>query len=805
MIRFRAFPLLPLFLLACLVLAGTARAQTVGNLTVNADSSSRDTELDIIELDGNVQIIYGDQHLQADRALISLRAKTIDAQGNVTLTSPQATIGGTKALLDYESSTGVIYDGYVKNGNMLFEGNYVIKTGEKDYLAETARFSTCSNCPESWSFGGTRIRAELGGYAYIKNATLRVAGFPVFWLPYLIVPLKSDRQTGLLTPEFGTSDAGGLMIGQSLFWVISPSQDATFTLRNYEFRGPMGLVNYRYMLNADSYGEMNATSIRDRAFGVDSRLNDFRTVDKGTPINRWLIDYNHYHAMPEGFTHRLQIANAADLQYPKDFITRHHGEPAMENRMSLSKALEKDNIYVDSAYYLNLLQANPLASNNDAVHKLPEISYSRIKSPLGIGRLFYDWNFNYTNFARSEFAWDDMNCRFDDAACLTAGKGRHLVAAGPATSDCNKPDWQNDPTCTIQRDGTFDPDKDIIRTGQRLDFNGSLMRSFNLGRSFELMPTVQYRETQYRFQIENYSYNVRRYVRTDLALRTTLSGFYDGGTKDTPKKYKHEIMPELTYTTIPWFDHPSHPFFGAQNAAPYIAQPSLMESDILQPYGVPFDYNDRIFDRKLVTFAITNKLIQKKFLPGAPEYRQNFYWRLAQSYDLYQDEIGLERKQSLSDISSEFKVNLDDYQMYQKVSYSPVYAVFDGSTRVRYTNKRGDFVQVQHDIVHNKIPTDITRRSTEDYTFLVRRSARYIDFLGRATLNAIPQPNQAGVPLKSVGYGAQFKLPGECWNFTIVQVRTTEGGNSTDFLFDFAWAGKPVPVLPEDLLSRYPL
>jgi LPS-assembly protein len=130
------------------------------------------------------------------------------------MTQIKSTIGGDQIWFDYESNTGVISKGFVQSGNVIFEGELINKTGENDYYVVKADYTTCTNCPASWSFQGSQIRAELGGYAFIKNSFLKFGGVPVFWIPYLIVPLKSDRQTGLLTPEFESSQAGGLTVSQ---------------------------------------------------------------------------------------------------------------------------------------------------------------------------------------------------------------------------------------------------------------------------------------------------------------------------------------------------------------------------------------------------------------------------------------------------------------------------------------------------------------------------------------------------------------------------------------------------------------
>lgn len=784
---------------------GLAIAQSKSQLSVFAEESSRDTETGLIELSGNVQITFDDKHLSCDRAVVSLRQRTIDAHGSVLYTSPLATVAGERMLIDYEANTGVIYEGYVKRGGMIFEGNYIIKSSDTDYISENGQFTTCNNCPESWSFHGSRVRAELGGYAYLKNATLRVGGLPVFWLPYLIVPLKSDRQTGLLTPEFEKSDSGGLTVSQSLFWVISDSEDATITLKQYELRSLMGIANFRYLLNEKSHGEFTGALISDRVFASDTRLDRFRNAEnKGERISRWNLDYNHYHLLPDGFVHRLQVANASDLQYPSDFLTRHHGESAMENRMSLTKASSSDLFFIDASYFVNLMQANPLASNNDAVHKIPEISYSRRLSSLDWGGLFYDWNVNYTNFARTDFAWDDMNAPYNEGGA----NDRHIIGTGPSP-ECSGPEWWNSQNCALSRDGTFDPDRDLIRTGQRLDITGSLLRSFQMTDSVDFVPKIQYRETQYHFNLDDQSVNVRRYLRTEASLRTTFSGIFNSSSPvvdGTSFQYKHEVLPELTLTQIPWLHHPSHPFFGTQTTTPYLAQRNLSDADINSPYGLQFDFNDRLYDRKLLSLGITNKLIQKRSIKdAASEYRQIVYWRIAQSYDYYQAESDLPKKQPLSDLSSELKLNADPIQIYQLARYFPSLNVFDTNSRIRFTNKSSDFVELQQVVVHDKSLEKVTNRSSEEYSMILRKSTKYLDFLGRATVNAMPADAPGTFPLKSVGYGVQFKLPGDCWNFTFIQIRPTSGDNNYRFSFDFAWAGKPTPVLPETLLDGFNL
>ncbi|MES2856458.1 MAG: LPS assembly protein LptD, partial [Bdellovibrionota bacterium] len=376
-------------LYACLVFwqPAVARAQSPTRintgfgtgLSVNADYSemTRENGNQIVELKGNVQIVYEQQYITCDRAIIHVNKQEIEAIGNLVINSTQAYVEGDGAVLSYKDNTAVIVNGFVKSGQVIFEGKVVKKTGVNTYEAETASFTACTTCPTAWTFGGSKIQAEIGGYAYIKNSVLRVANVPVFWLPYLIVPLKSERQTGILTPQFEYSNVNGTGISSSLFWAMSRSQDATITAKHYAKRGFKGLLNYRYMLSGESEGELDTGYIRDRVFAGTPEVAG---QDVGSRSNRWFVNYKHSYELPDGFIQKTKLAFASDLRYPHDFPQelKGRGEPALENRFSLTKNTERTHASMDAAYYINMLQANPIAGNGDAVHRWPEIRYSLV-------------------------------------------------------------------------------------------------------------------------------------------------------------------------------------------------------------------------------------------------------------------------------------------------------------------------------------------------------------------------------------------------------------------------------------------
>lgn len=771
----------------------------IQGVTIHADSIDRDTENDTVDLEGNVQVVFENQHLTCRKARINLRAKSIDASGQVVLTTPNATLSGNRIILDYENNTGLILNGFVQSGNVLFEGTQIQKINETTFIADDAHYTTCTTCPEAWSFSGSKIRAEIGGYAYIKNSFLHLGSFPVFWMPYLAVPLKSDRQSGVLTPGLEKSDSGGVAFAQSYFWAMSRSQDSTWTFKNYELRGLKGLLNYRYVLSENSKGELDTGFLRDRVFAESARLNKFRSNDQKNQLtDRWFLKYQHYYEMPDGIIHRAQVNNSSDLQYSTDFPleTLNYGDSAMENRTSVTKNTESQHLSVDSSYYKNLIQSNPLASNDDAVHRLPEFRFSQADTKIGQSEFLYAFDLDYANFARENFAYDDLNAAYDPKS---NSNSRHIVATGGA--NCSSATWEQNPECKQLRDGLYEPKKDLIRTGQRLDLKPTIYRPMKI-QNFDILPRLTYRETQYTFPVSDNTHATRRSIRADISSKTSFTHIYGDFSKLQSERFKHEIQPEIKATSIPWIDQPKHEFFGEQSEdLPFLSQDSISDADLNGPAGIQFDYNDRVYDRKIVTLGLTNKITRKTWSDGTPNYLQFVVWKLAQSYDVYQAERN-PNSQPLSDLLSDLKVDLSNFQIYQQANYYPYQHVTNTSTRVRLNNDRADFFQTEHIQSYNISPgKEDPGDRKEQFTFSVKKNVSWLDLVGKLSYDMRPQNNQENV--QSWGYGARIKFPGDCLFFNIMNYRVAGGDTNFKFNVAFIWDGEQKAPLSETIISQF--
>lgn len=744
---------------------------SLDGIVINADTMSRDGRRQIVELEGNVQIVFKGNHLSCDKAIIYIGKKIVDAEGHVVMRNPTTYAEGSSVSLNYENNTGTFYNSFVQAGQVVFEGRVIQKTGENDYIADESQFTSCTNCAPSWSFSGKRIEAEIGGYAYIKYPLLRIYGVPVFILPAILIPLKSARQSGLLVPRLGFSGTGGLSIEDSYFWAISRSQDFTGTVKKYEKRGWKGLGDYRYVMTELSKGQLQGAYMRDEAFRDQT--------GKNITTGRWFVDYHHYFALPENYISRVQFYSISDLLYPRDFpeeITG-NGDPALENKMSITKNSENWSSSVEASLYKNLLKTDTLADNTDAVHRMPEIRVAMKERRVFDTNLLFRANLQYVNFSRDGFGYDDVT--FDGT--------NYREKTDPSTGK-----QLHDGKFNVSHTGAIE--RDLIRTGQRLDIRPTLSYPFKLGRALEIVPSVQYRETQYAFTqelangVDNYSPTAaRRYLQTDVAASTTFHRVF-GDLKDvSATRWKHEIEPSLTYSQIPWMRNPDHGFFGDFNNQSYSRTfEPIADSDFNSANKIQFDYNDRVFNKRLIDLGFTNRLIRKRFVNGEPEYRNVVNWRISQSYD-FREAQSAHRPQPWSTINNILNVRLERFETYTTVNYYPYAGVTNTSARLKIMNEGGKrYGQLGYTHKYTITNDNIIDSGSETETINVGAGwvSKYFDFVGQVDYSSLTYKVQ------SWGYLATFKPPGECWGIIVDHKQLIGAAPTIFFNFNFEFGGE---------------
>ncbi|MFO7748873.1 MAG: LPS assembly protein LptD, partial [Desulfobacteraceae bacterium] len=525
--------------------------------------------------------------------------------------------------------------------NFYIKGETIKKTGKKTYQADRASVTSCPGENPDWKISGRDIKVTLEGYGTLNHATLWARKAPVFYSPFLAFPVKTRRETGLLTPVVTSSDRKGVEYEQPLFLALGRSSDATLYADYMEKRGIKAGLEYRYILSRDSRGTFFYDFLHDRQTGENSPGNDdynvTATPDR-TNTRRYWFRMKHDQTFSNDWALTLDLDYVSDADYLREFQEGYTGldktrayfedqfgrslddydETIRENKLNLNRTW--------SVYSLNMAldwQDNVLARQNDeedtTLQSLPAISFNRSKQQAGPLPLYYDLDTRFDYFYRQ-----------DTRKSLVRGSRTDLAP----------------------------------RVYLPLNFNGFLAFEPSLG----IRETLWYSDEFHDTPGAERTFHHREIYDIDLELSSAVSRVFTLNSRFA-EKIKHDIEPAIIYSYIPKTD-----------------QDELPE----------FDGIDRIERENRVTWEVTNRFTAKTRTSGksaeSADYTYNNFARvkLYQSFDINKEKYHMD--EPFSDISFEGEVSLGPFLFLEEnFDWSPYDNSFTSSeTGVSLKNRRGD-------------------------------------------------------------------------------------------------------------------
>ena len=332
---------------------------------------------------GGVEFRYRTSLLQAQRLEVDRVTRDVVAEGEVILDQGPSRITGTRIEFNLDSGTGRVENARVfADPDVYFSGQEVLLKGDDVYTIKKGVVTSCLKENPGWSFRTSNARVKLEGFARMRNTTMRVKSLPVFYLPYLVMPAKSERAPGFLFPNFGTSQQRGSYLGLAWFQPFGDSYDATLYLDLYS-------EDYTGLGTEVRYLPSETTTGRFEGYAID---------DPEADETRWKISWDHTSSdLPLGFRGVIRVRDFSDFNFFRDFERDF-------NNASIRR--------IESAAFLSgnwgAHSLNILVSENEAFYsggnsvigrQLPEIEYRLRNRQLGSLPIYLDLlgSINYIN------------------------------------------------------------------------------------------------------------------------------------------------------------------------------------------------------------------------------------------------------------------------------------------------------------------------------------------------------------------------------------------------------------------------
>lgn len=296
-------------------------------VTINADNAKGNYPDDAV-FTGNVDIAQGNSRLQADEVQLHQKQaegqpepiRTVDALGNVHYDDNQVILKGPKGWSNLNTKDTNIWEGDYQMVGRQGRGkaDLMKQRGENRYtILENGSFTSCLPGSDTWSVVGSEVihdREEQ--VAEIWNARFKLGPVPVFYSPYLQLPVGDKRRSGFLIPNAKYSTNNYFESYLPYYWNIAPNMDATITPHYMHRRGGIMWENeFRYLTQAGA-GLMEFDYLNSDKVYEDEHPKDDNS-------RRWLFYWQHAGVLDQVWRFNVDYTKVSDTSYFNDFDNKY--------------------------------------------------------------------------------------------------------------------------------------------------------------------------------------------------------------------------------------------------------------------------------------------------------------------------------------------------------------------------------------------------------------------------------------------------------------------------------------------------
>ncbi|MBY5993017.1 LPS assembly protein LptD [Ferrimonas balearica] len=263
---------------------------------------------DAAQFSGNVKLRQGMRQITAEKARVSQQEGSFSAEGGLVYQDVNVAITADSLSADMDD-----YNAELNQANYWLRGQQVhgqaeqLKIqGDNNLILNGATFSTCPQDDPDWLLEAKEIKIDADEeWGEIWHAKVKLFDVPVFYVPYMTVPVSNKRKSGFLFPEITTSTKNGVDVAIPYYWNIAPNFDATLTTQYMTSRGLFLKGEGRY-LQPYGAGQINLEYISD-----DRLLSD--------RPDRYLLHFEHAGKLENNWRLYGNYTSISDDNYFNDF------------------------------------------------------------------------------------------------------------------------------------------------------------------------------------------------------------------------------------------------------------------------------------------------------------------------------------------------------------------------------------------------------------------------------------------------------------------------------------------------------
>ncbi|MEZ8348920.1 LPS assembly protein LptD [Vibrio splendidus] len=311
---------------------------------------------------GDVRVTQGNKTILADNVTLHQQENIVVAEGNVNFSD-----GQIKSVSDRATNNLTTDEMTLENTDYEFlcepgrgDAVYIAKTGKAVYEIEDGSITSCPIGDNAWRLRASSISVDQDEeQATFYNPRFEIQSIPVFYLPYLTVPVGDTRKTGFLYPTVSYGSSDGFEAEIPVYWNLAPNYDLETTFKYMQERGTQLNSKFRYLSDFGS-GSIESEYLPD----------DKKYSEKG---DRWGAQLQHSGIFQESWLFEVDYSKVSDIDYFTDLSSgignREDGQLLQEGKATYRSQNWDASVLVRDFQVLT-------TSNNLPYRLMPQLEYN---------------------------------------------------------------------------------------------------------------------------------------------------------------------------------------------------------------------------------------------------------------------------------------------------------------------------------------------------------------------------------------------------------------------------------------------
>ncbi len=560
---------------------------------ITADRILLDEARALYVAEGHVRVEQGERRLTARWVAFSKETRIGVAEGDVQLDDGSDQLRAEFMVFDVDTLQGMLFQGSLDAGSegFLIRAKELVRTGRNTFTMRDGIFTTCRCEPGEalpWEIHSSKADVELGGHGMITNSTFNVLGVPVLWIPWAFFPVKSERETGFLLPNFSFGGRGGTGVGLPFFWAALPQLNVTVTPRFFSKRGFKQDVELEYVIGERSEGQLFVAGLSDRSAKSGGSF----------PRERWAVLWEHDQELPAKWRWQTDLKLSSDNLYSDDFVELkpYDSFRFIESTSNVARDFGSSGgvgAMLAMRYADDIQGANDEDRDDFMLQRWTELRADAqpgaLMGPFGI-EARVDSELIY--FSGLHSIGNDLAGQQPGAGPPLRSDGRFFDLGVNGRLDAIPSEGQGD--------GVFQPGEPLAERGARVVIHPRIARPFQIGNLVEFVPEIGWQQALYRTNAHQFAERGLLTARAEIRGRLARDYFGSGG-----RAIRHVVEPRLSWALVSQRGQRSNPVFIPRASVPQSRLRTLSLENVTR------NPSDRIESANQLVFSVGQRFFAR--------------------------------------------------------------------------------------------------------------------------------------------------------------------------------------------------